>query len=348
MAQRVFPLTFVNALTNEEYHVLSTLREGITNAVFKAVGSQGDVALKVWYPEHLNMLNNDNQARTALQHHGVLGIRALFQHEPYFCQVLPWCVKQSIRDVAKSKDGGKFEELEAQAILQQVAVVVAAMHEKNRVHGKIQPSNILLDEDDRVLVNDFCLVQRCRHDPFGLCRYIPSTDISVDEITIRFSGRSGHAAKMKCKPTPKGYTIYALCDGRPRGIRTYMPPERLITPYRYGRAADVWAFGILMFEMLVGRLPMRNNETHEVEFGDDLEGLSKPAFNLIVSLLHSNHYGRPNFQEVLQHHFIRGQNGKRRPKREQDQSVEKPKKKKSKKKKQKSQQKVSQVIDTAT
>ncbi|OAQ22383.1 hypothetical protein K457DRAFT_143467 [Linnemannia elongata AG-77] len=42
--------------------------------------------------------------------------------------------------------------------------------------------------------------------------YIPSTDVSVDEMIVRFSGRSSHTVKMKCKPTPEGYKIYALCE----------------------------------------------------------------------------------------------------------------------------------------
>jgi hypothetical protein len=40
--------------------------------------------------------------------------------------------------------------------------------------------------------------------------YIPSTDIPVDEMIVRFSGRSSHTVIMKYKPAPKGYKIYAL------------------------------------------------------------------------------------------------------------------------------------------
>ncbi|KAG0371478.1 hypothetical protein BGX24_001616 [Mortierella sp. AD032] len=116
-----------------------------------------------------------------------------------------------------------------------------------------------------------------------------------------------------------------------------MPPERIIFPHRYGKPADAWEFGILMFEMLVGRLPERNDETHEVEFGNDLEGLSGMAAALIKKLLSPMPFKRPKFQKVLHHPFIRGQ--------EHDQGIEKPKKKK---RKQECQQEASQVTDTAT
>jgi hypothetical protein len=42
--------------------------------------------------------------------------------------------------------------------------------------------------------------------------YIPSSNIAIDEIIARFSGRSSHTFRIKHKPTPQGYKIYSLCD----------------------------------------------------------------------------------------------------------------------------------------
>ncbi|CAB5337296.1 unnamed protein product [Rhizophagus irregularis] len=41
---------------------------------------------------------------------------------------------------------------------------------------------------------------------------MPSSNISVDEIIVRFSGRSTHTVRIKNKPTPEGYKILSLCD----------------------------------------------------------------------------------------------------------------------------------------
>ncbi|KAK3834139.1 MAG: kinase-like domain-containing protein [Linnemannia gamsii] len=290
MAQRRYPAVFIDPSTNEEYRILQQLSLKKSSAVFKAVGPQGDVALQAWFAGNLHLFRGDNKIRSRFQHHRVLSIRAIFQHEGYSCQVFPWCAKQSVRDVANTKRRKKFDELEARVILQQVAVVMAEMHDEDRLHGSIRPSSILLDEDDRVLVDNFCNSERGVGNPFVLC-------------------------------------------GNRRGNQNYMSPERLVTPHRFGKAADVWAFGILMFEMLVGRLPERNDETHEVQFGDDLEGLSQKAIKLIRSLLSPNPDNRLNFNEILQAPFIRSE--------EQDQGVQNRKKKES-------QQDVSQVTDTAT
>ena len=41
---------------------------------------------------------------------------------------------------------------------------------------------------------------------------IPGSNVAVDEIMIRFHGRSKHTTKMPNKPISKGYKIWALCE----------------------------------------------------------------------------------------------------------------------------------------
>ncbi|GES85239.1 hypothetical protein RCL_jg18055.t1 [Rhizophagus clarus] len=41
---------------------------------------------------------------------------------------------------------------------------------------------------------------------------VPSSNISVDEMIVRFSGRSIHTIRIKNKPTPEGYKILSLCN----------------------------------------------------------------------------------------------------------------------------------------
>jgi hypothetical protein len=41
---------------------------------------------------------------------------------------------------------------------------------------------------------------------------VPATQISIDEMMVRFTGRSHHTLRMPNKPIPEGYKIYALCE----------------------------------------------------------------------------------------------------------------------------------------
>ncbi|CAG8819563.1 8437_t:CDS:1, partial [Cetraspora pellucida] len=42
--------------------------------------------------------------------------------------------------------------------------------------------------------------------------YLPKSQVSIDEMVIRFRGRSEHTVRIKNKPTPEGYKIISLCD----------------------------------------------------------------------------------------------------------------------------------------
>jgi hypothetical protein len=41
---------------------------------------------------------------------------------------------------------------------------------------------------------------------------LPATPVSIDEMMVRFTGRSPHTTLIKGKPIPKGYKIIALCE----------------------------------------------------------------------------------------------------------------------------------------
>ena len=42
--------------------------------------------------------------------------------------------------------------------------------------------------------------------------YLPSSNVTVDEMMIRFGGRSHHTYRMPSKPIKEGYKVFALCD----------------------------------------------------------------------------------------------------------------------------------------
>lgn len=42
--------------------------------------------------------------------------------------------------------------------------------------------------------------------------YLPSTKVAIDEMVVRFCGRSQHTLKIRKKPIKQGYKIFALCD----------------------------------------------------------------------------------------------------------------------------------------
>jgi hypothetical protein len=43
---------------------------------------------------------------------------------------------------------------------------------------------------------------------------IPLSNVLIDEMIARFSGRSVHTVRIKNKPIPEGYKILSLCDAK--------------------------------------------------------------------------------------------------------------------------------------
>ncbi|EHB01069.1 Sperm motility kinase 3 [Heterocephalus glaber] len=93
------------------------------------------------------------------------------------------------------------------------------------------------------------------------------------------------------------------------GTLKYCAPERLLDRRYEGPPLDVWALGIILYELLTGQLPFNGDKTEMVQ--TMLSGrcscpqsISRDAQDLIWNLLCFNPRMRPTAQEVLQHHWL--------------------------------------------
>ena len=58
--------------------------------------------------------------------------------------------------------------------------------------------------------------------------YLPATKVAIDEIVVRFCGRSRHTLKIRNKPIKEGYKIFALCDhGYTYGFHWYSSTQEI-------------------------------------------------------------------------------------------------------------------------
>jgi eukaryotic-like serine/threonine-protein kinase len=121
---------------------------------------------------------------------------------------------------------GALPPAEALPIALQIAEALEAAHERGIVHRDLKPANVMVDREGRVKLLDF-----------GLARAL-----EVD---------SGEAAAAELADSPT-LTRHSSLAGALLGTAAYMSPEQA-GGSPADRRADVWAFGVLLFEMLAGR-----------------------------------------------------------------------------------------------
>src|SRR5262249_40286388 len=119
---------------------------------------------------------------------------------------------------------------EALEIARQIADAVEAAHEKAVVHRDLKPANIKLTPNGRVKVLDF-----------GLAKAISGDAASADSVD---------------SPT---LTMSATVAGVILGTAGYMAPEQA-RGKPVDKRADIWAFGVVFYEMLTGS-PLFRGET---------------------------------------------------------------------------------------
>ncbi|HEX2342972.1 MAG TPA: serine/threonine-protein kinase, partial [Vicinamibacterales bacterium] len=114
---------------------------------------------------------------------------------------------------------------EALPIAKQIAEALEAAHEHGIVHRDLKPANVKIGADGNVKVLDFGLAKAL--DPTG----------APDPADVDHS------------PT---FTAHGTQHGTILGSAAYMAPEQA-RGKAVDRRADIWAFGVVLFEMLAGR-----------------------------------------------------------------------------------------------
>ncbi|TAK11950.1 MAG: serine/threonine-protein kinase [Acidobacteria bacterium] len=217
------------------YEIVAPIGAGGMGEVYRATDTKlnRDVAIKV-LPESF-ALDGDRVARftreaqvlASLNHPN---IAAIYGIEESNVQGLMSNVRALVMELVEGEDlsahiaRGAMPLAEALPIAKQIADALEAAHEQGIVHRDLKPANIKLRADGTIKVLDFGLAKAM--DPAGT-----SSDTPMNSPT------------MTARATQMGMII---------GTAAYMAPEQA-RGRAVDRRADVWAFGVVLYEMLTGR-----------------------------------------------------------------------------------------------
>src|SRR5262249_20367350 len=132
---------------------------------------------------------------------------------------------------------GRVSPREALAIVPQICDALQFAHDQGVVHRDIKPENILLDRRGRVKVADF-----------GLAKIVEG------------NGEGSAGLRPGASPEPGGNApdrrSALLTDaGKVMGTPSYMAPEQRERPTDVDHRADIYALGVVFYQMLTGELP---------------------------------------------------------------------------------------------
>jgi eukaryotic-like serine/threonine-protein kinase len=268
----------------EDYELLRHAATGAMSEVYEGrhVASGRRVAVKVMLQELCGERElvvrflNEGHFLQQLQHTCIVTTFAcdtLPEGPPYM--VLEWLPVDLHQ--ALSREGSPIASLIALQIACQLADALDMLHSRGLIHRDLKPSNVLLARADpsswEVKLADL-----------GLAKVLP-----------------GNAEPGTQHISTGGSTLLGTWD--------YMAPEQWVQSKNVDSKADVYALGVLLFQLLTGRLPFIAEEQkdlmcfhllHEPPL-DQLEGLA-PAVTreLVARMLKKKPPARPTMREVLE------------------------------------------------
>jgi len=171
-----------------------------------------------------------------LQHPHIVGVLTAGEVDgmPFF--TMPFVEGESLR--GRIEREGRLPVGRVVSILKDVARALAYAHERGVVHRDIKPDNVLL-AGTSATVTDFGIAK-------ALLGSI-ATDPSQDAASVKDS--------LYAVPSSKtGLTQIGTTLGTP----AYMAPEQAAADPATDHRADLYSFGIMAYEMLVGQVPFKS------------------------------------------------------------------------------------------
>ena len=211
------------------YRIIKTLGEGGMGTVFLAEHAliKRRVAIKILHPELATDANvierfmNEARAAGTLGHPNIVESTDMgFTHNH-----VPYIVFEYLEGTLLTDEiyrVGGLPVRRAVRVAQQIASALHAAHNAGIVHRDLKSDNIFLTDKDDALDHVKVL-------DFGISRFLEADD----------------------EQTRRGMVM---------GTPEFMSPEQITAPDAVDRRADIYALGVILYEMLTARRPFSNDE----------------------------------------------------------------------------------------
>jgi len=214
--------------TIAHYRITAKLGAGGMGEVYKATDTKlgREVALKILPavfandPERMARFEREAKLLASLNHTNIAAIYGVEDSDGVRALVLEYVEGPTL---AERIEAGAVPVEETLPIARQMADALEYAHDEGVMHRDLKPSNVKVTPDGKVKVLDF-----------GLAKALDDRPSSSD---------MGNSPTLSLAATRAGVIL---------GTAAYLSPEQ-IKGRPADRRADIWAFGIVLVEMLTGR-----------------------------------------------------------------------------------------------
>jgi serine/threonine-protein kinase len=224
----------IGAVVGDRYRVVSRLGVGGMGAVYRAEHTmmRKDLAIKVLLPEFggkeefVRRFEREAESASRLQHPNIITVTDFGRtKEGSLFLAMEFLAGESLSHVIK---GGPLPKDRALAVVRQILRGLEHAHVAGIVHRDLKPDNIMLVERD------------------GQADVVKILDFGIAKVTEPVSGRGAGVTAL---------TQAGMIFGTPE----YLSPEQALAEVVDPRA-DLYAAGVILFEMLAGRKPFVSDD----------------------------------------------------------------------------------------
>ena len=215
-----------------QLEIIEFIGRGGMGAVYKARQRELDriVALKILppavgdAPSFTERFTREARALAKLNHPNIVTLYEFGQAGGLYFFLMEYVDGVTLRQLLSA---GRVSPREALAIVPQICDALQFAHDHRIVHRDIKPENLLMDRRGRVKVADFGLAKIIEGDDTAA---LTQQDTTLHDVTLT------NASKVM-------------------GTPSYMSPEQFDRPDAVDHRADIYALGVVFYQMLTGELP---------------------------------------------------------------------------------------------
>jgi serine/threonine-protein kinase len=224
----------IGAVVGDRYRIVSRIGVGGMGAVYRAEHTmmRRDLAIKVLLPElggkdeFARRFEREAESASRLAHPNIIAVTDFGRTEDGRLFIaMEFLAGESLSSIIKA---GPLPRARALNVIRQILRGLEHAHAAGIVHRDLKPDNIMLVERD------------------GVADVVKILDFGIAKVTEPLSGRGAGATAL---------TQAGMIFGTPE----YLSPEQALAEVVDPRA-DIYAAGVILFEMLAGRKPFESDD----------------------------------------------------------------------------------------